>query len=66
MLSNKTHIVFLNNDVKHREAKHGLFLKANGCEGCIRMMRGFTAFIGSFIALPQIVSCLSGEIRNAT
>lgn len=66
MLSNKMRIVFLNNDIKHSEAKRGLFLKANGCEGCIRMIRVFTAFIGSFTALPQIVSRLSGEIRNAT
>lgn len=66
MLSNKMRIVFLNNDIKHSEAKRGLFLKANGWEGCIRMIRVFTAFIGSFIALPQIVSRLSGEIRNAT
>ena len=66
MLPNKMGIVFLNNDIKHSEAKHGLFLKANGYEGRVRMIRVFIAFIRSFIALPQIVSRLSGEIRSAT
>lgn len=55
MLSNKTHLVFLNNDVEQSEAKCELLLKTNGFEEWIRMMRVLTAFVVSFLKLS--VTC---------